>query len=61
MNLMLFSHYYRGPLFLYLILTPEQAEITLSAHFSHVILCLYETTNCHPDSMFLLYFPAVKI
>lgn len=33
----------RDSLLLYLILTPEQAEIAPSTHFSLVILCLHET------------------
>lgn len=38
-NLILFSQYQRGPLVLYLMVTPEQAGMALSAYFPLAILC----------------------
>lgn len=44
-NLMLLSQHYRGPLLLsYLTLTPEQAEMALSAHFSLVTVYVKQQT-----------------
>lgn len=60
-DLMLFSQYQRHPLVLYLMLTPEQAEMALSVYFSLVILYYMKQQTVILTQCFFYIFSAVKI